>query len=255
MYFKFSMFGQTVELDSIKEVLRITKNSKIKEKQLTEKLQLDFYDMFSNTGIPVVLPKLIKDFGPIEEGNVWTLEYNSLYLSGAEIENSVFKPYLQELIEGLDKIFNTTFVDPKRVDKLEITYHNEDVSDIHPSILEMGDCSHSEIITLDRKSALLTYAKRYPQQCFHNKFECHCENQIITILDDLPKYLQYFESRDFDGDSALVTFTITHHDKSTESFVRNFNYDTGNLTMNSFLRAIREVLKQTIINDGLLDLN
>lgn len=255
MYFRFSMFDQTVEIDTNKTSYLVSKNSKKSKKKLTEKILDSFYALLNNTGITVVVPNLVRDFGQFEEGDVWKMDYNDLHISGIKIENSAFKPYLGELIEGLDNLFGTSYVSPKRVEKLEISFYDNDTSAVHPSILQLGDVSHTEFISLDRHTYELVYAKRFPQACFHNEYKCNCENQVLQILDALPDFLQHFESREPDGSSPLVIFKVVFHDNSENIFFRNFNHGTGNQTMNSFLRAIREVVSKTVFQDGLLDIN
>ena len=214
------------------------------------------------TGLETILPRFV-DFGEFERGDFWHLDLvdsdYELHYSGPEPEKSVLSPYVQELMELFDAVFGvTSFVKPTRIDRLEVEYLECSVDEFSVMFSDLGDCSHSESLTLDRASWTLTYSRRFPRQCFHNSYECHCENQIRQILDQTSSLLEAYDLDEklctVDTSSPVLNFHLFYHDGREASFTKALRAGgVGNKILDALLCVIGDTLQYTMFAGGIFE--
>lgn len=235
------------------------KLEKITKKRMSKGNSDKFIRKIKSTGIDTILPRFM-DFGEFEKGDFWHLdiEYEDyeLHFTGPEPEKSCLAPYLQELMELFDEVFGiTNFVSCTRIDRIEVEFLDTALDDFTVLFSDLGDCSHSESLTLDRSTWTLTYSRRFPRQCFHNSFECHCENQIRQILDQTSKLLETYDLDEkvinIDSRFPTIHFRLVYHDGSEACFSRGLK-DSGmdNQILDALMCVIGDTLRYTIFVGG-----
>lgn len=214
---------------------------------LSESVKALFLQKISDTGIEVMFPRF-EQVKNVESGSDWYLDIVSdstkIHCSGPK--NSILNPYLREFQEIFDSFLNTNLISSARIDSLEIVYKESVTDPFLLSLSDLGDCSHKEYISLDRASWTITYKRRFPQNCFHSTFECHCENQISSILDRLEELIQkHFPSNEGDN-SPAVTFRIKRHDGSVLTINRTLSEGSLNdALLDALMKTIAELLQWT----------
>ena len=221
-----------------------------------------FIRRFKATGIDTILPRFV-DFGEFEKGSIWHLDLidstYELHFTGPEPEKSVLAPYLQELMELFDEIFGvTSYVKPTRIDRLEVEFLECGLDDFSVMFSDLGDCSHSESLSLDRSTWTLSYSRRYPRQCFHNSFECHCENQIRQILDQTSLLLEGFDLDEkiaqVDTSYPVLNFHLFYHDGREASFTRGLrDSGLGSKVLDALICVIGDTLRYTVFVGGVFE--
>ena len=232
---------------------------KITKRRMSKGNSDKFIRKIKNTGIEAILPKFL-DLGEFEKGDFWHLDIidkgYEIHFSGPEPGKSCLTPYLQELMELFDNVFGiTNFVSSTRIDRIEVEFLDTGIDEFSVMFSDLGDYSHSESLTLDRTTWTLTYSRRFPRQCFHNSFECHCENQIRQILDQTSKLLETYNLDEkvihIDSRFPTIHFRFVYHDGSEACFSRGLKNDgLGSQLLDALMCVIGDTLRYTIFVGG-----
>lgn len=168
-----------------------------------------------------------------KEGDFWRLSIEledgrTIDLSGPELNASKLYPLIQDFSELLDQQFQITqYVSPSRIDRMEVEFiYNELDPDFRDVMPDYDECLHTESISLERSSKLLTYTKRFPAGCFHSTYECKCENQVRQILDQTTAALRddcLFEDIFCPPSVPQLVFSFTYHDGEKVSIRRSLS--------------------------------
>ena len=231
-------------------------------KQLSKGNSDKFIKKFKTTGIDTILPRFM-NFGEFERGTFWHLDLiesdYELHFTGPEPEKSALAPYIQELMELFDEVFGvTSYVKPTRIDRLEVEFLECGLDDFSVLFSDLGDVSHSESLSLDRSSWTLSYSRRFPRQCFHNSFECHCENQIRQILDQTSSLLENYDLDEkishVDTSHPVLNFHIFYHNGKEASFTRGLRASgLGSKVLDALICVIGDTLRYTVFVGGVFE--
>jgi hypothetical protein len=222
-----------------------------------------FLHRLGRKGIVDILFKF-NDFGLREQGEHWSLSIlgdddRKLSLSGPEDSFPVLNAVIQDLAEILDDQFCVTrYIDPQRLDNLEIGFVFNEVS---PELLEcLKDyprCDHTETISLNRETRCFHFTRLFPSSCYRLGIECVCEDEVRGFLDqtgEIFKEDHLFEDVHDDSDAPKMVFTFSYHDGTVKSVKRNLSLvglrDMEYVDMVDFLF---EVLLQVFFRQGIFD--
>ncbi len=235
------------------------KMEKIQKKQMSKGNSDKFIRKIRATGVDAILPRFL-DFGEFEKGDFWHLdivdEGYEIHFTGPEPERSCMAPYLQELMELFDSVFGiTNYVSSNRIDRLEVEFLDTALDEFTIMFSDLGDCTHSESLSLDRSTWTLAYSRRFPRQCFHNSLECHCENQIRQILDQTSSLLASYdldeETIHIDSRYPTIHFRLVYHNGEEACFTRGLKDDgLGNKILDALMCVIGDTLRYTIFVGG-----
>lgn len=232
---------------------------KLTKKQMSKGNSDKFIRKIKRTGIEEILPRFL-EIGEFEKGTFWHLDIvdkgYELHFTGPEPEKSCIAPYLQELMELFDDVFGiTNYVKATRIDRLEVEFFDSTIDDFTIMFSDLGDCSHSESLSLDRSNWTLTYSRRFPRQCFHNSFECHCENQIRQILDQTSKLLETYDLDEevihIDSRFPTIHFRFFYHDGREANFARGLKENgLEHEILDALMCVIGDTLRYTMFVGG-----
>lgn len=208
-----------------------------------------------------ILKDLIGHGGNLDFGDEWRLSLtygdDVVSLSGTKRNNAYLAAFIEPIMELLDDTFGATqFVKASRIDCLEI-----DLLESVDAPYELGSgephFGHEEHVFISREESLLSYSRNLPSGCFNNSYECHCENEILQILDQSSTIFEDGSLfRDcIDGDGPLLTFTFHFHDgRSTEVHRTLTRNGTGSQVYDEMLEVIGQVIGCTVFAGGMFDL-
>lgn len=209
---------------------------------------------------------LIRDLAAYQEtqkGDYWQLlvKYDDvdLAISGQRPGASLFDSFIEPLMELLDDTFGITqFVKASRVDRLEIELFDPFPVPEELSFMEGSDeCSHVEHVSLSRDDWILTYTRRFPQGCFHNSYECHCEGEIRQLLDQTSDIFDggdLFKGHISEDDDPILTFTFHFHDGNQAMVNRSLSKEgTGSQVYDELLDVIGRTIECTVFGGGMFD--
>lgn len=258
-YLEYGAKGTVVKIANSENSLSVNISGNTEKSLTLNKDEANaFLSELTAVGIETIFPSFIP-IGEFEKGDGYHLVFQTdefnLNFTGPEPEKSVLIPYLSEIMELLDKFFGTSFVATSRIDRIVVSFKNAMKIPFSQVFSSLGDTSHTEILSLDRESWTLSYKRRFPEHCFHNTFECHCENQIRQILDQSEQFLKNHPVSDvtINEDNPVVRFSFIHHDGRCEDFTRNLSNGTMDPLLDALMCAILETLKFVLISGGLFD--
>lgn len=199
---------------------------------------------------------------PLVYGDSWCLELRyedkTIRVAGSDTD-CILSSLVQPVIELLDDTFGVTrFVKSTRVDGLEIEmFEPIGVPEgCPPSSSLLGSRGQEEHLEMDRDSWTLAYSRRVPAGCFHNSYECYCENEIRQILDQISAIFgdDSMPGSRIDGDGPLLTFTFHFHDGSSAVVDRVLSRNgTGVPAFDEMLEAIGHTIGGTVFGGGMFD--
>ena len=209
---------------------------------------------------------LIRDLAAYQEtqkGDYWKLfvKYNDvdLSISGQRPGASLFDSFIEPLMELFDGTFGITqFVKASRVDRLEIELFDPFPVPEELSFMEGSDeCCHVEHVSLSRDDLTLTYTRRFPQGCFNNSYECHCEGEIRQLLDQTSDIFEdgdLFKGHISEDDGPILTFTFHFHDGNQTMVNRSLTKEgTGSQVYDELLEVIGQTIGCTVFGGGMFD--
>jgi len=200
-----------------------------------------------------------------EKGDYWKLDIElpdgkEISLSGPDPSGSVLYPLLMDFSEILDRTFPITrLVDPGRVDRLEISFvYNEVTEHFQGMIPDFRQCEHTETLVVDRHTKTVSYSKRFPSRCFHSTYEAKCEHHVRDILDGISVALNddslLQDEIDVEENAPELTFEFLFHDGSSATVRKTFACSCfGDDFYKGILETVSENLIVLLFKEGLFD--
>ncbi len=218
-------------------------------------------------GIVEILLRFV-EFGLEEQGDFWSVSIvnddgREMELSGPEDSVSVLNSVVEDLAEILDDQFSVTmYISPSRLDRFEVSFVHDEISpELHEYLESFERCDHTETVCLDRYSRSVRFSRMFPTNCYRMAFECCCDEEIRTFLDQVGEFFRedhLFEDV-LDGgyedlDCPVLLFSYFYHDGTCRHVRRRLSLmGLRDMQYIEVVDYLFELLLHVLFKEGMFD--